>query len=389
MTGIGKNFLSEFAKDKPTTPPATPPVETTVDTPPATPPVDNTPPVDTPPTTPPTEAKPTDTPPPPTTPPADDVKKEIDEDAVKAFFKEKYGKEIDSIDNLFKEPSQVEDPLEGVSDEMKGYLKYHKETNGRTFEEFKALNRDFTKLSPLDIAREKAITQSKGKLSTADVDEYLENKLNIDLSDANNLDKFDLIDIEAFGGDYLKEQLANKEKYLKPIEKPATPELITLDNGSQMTKEAFEAAKEKRSQYVQSIESVADKITAASFEIKIDENGTERTMPLSVDYSKEDLHSMRSNALDIDKAFVDMFGDKKGALNPIDLQEGLFFAKRSNREKMIHKIVHKALAEQAKEYLRDEHNVPANTKQMPSKNGTSKTVPIPGAPSNYGVKYNF
>jgi hypothetical protein len=404
--GIGKSFLGEFNNPKPPVAPAPPaeeptktggatattggatasevigttgPIGASGSQAPPTPPIDDKK-IDTPPVAPPVDDK---------TPPVDKPPVvEINDESLKSYFKEKYGKDVEDVGNLFKEPDAPVDQLEGISPEMQAYLKFHKDTNGRSFEEFNALNRDLTKLSPLEIAREKAIASTKGKISKEDVDDYLENKLNIDLSDSENIGKFDLIELESFGEDYLKEQTENKEKYKTPKAK-SDGDFVTLDNGTQMTAKAFQEATDKRNQYVESIKSATDKITAASFNIKIDDNGTEKTMALSVDYSKEDLHNMGSNALDIDKAFVSIFGDEKGEIDPKALQEGLFWAKSSNREKLVHKIVHNALAEQAKEYLQDEHNIPGNTNRMPSKNGSSKRVPVPGAKTNYGPKYDF
>lgn len=389
MGTVGKNFLSEFNNP---TPPPTPPVD---EKPPVVPPVDDKKPVDTPPppvddkkpTPPPTDDK---KPPVDEKPPVETPKLEVNDEAVKAYFKEKYGKEVDSIDTLFKEPEPTTDPLEGVSDEMKAYLKFHKETNGRSIEEFKALNRDLTKLTPLEIAREKAYAYTKGKVSKEDVDDFLEKKLNIDLSDIHNIEKFDLIELERFGEDYINEQLANKEKYKTPKAKEEKADVVTLENGAQMSREAFEKATEIRNQYVQSIEATADKITAASFDVKFDDNGTEKTTKLSIDYSKDDLHKMKSHALNIDKAFSEMFGNEKGVIDPIALQEGLSWANPANRGKHIQKLYNQIRADLTQEFLNDEHNIPLNRNRMPSdKNGNSKVVPIPGAKTHYGPKYDF
>jgi hypothetical protein len=389
MGQVGKSFLGEFGDKQEQKPPAPVVTPATVvdDKPPVVPIVDDKPPVV---STPPVDDKAPPTPPiDGDKPPVETPKLEINDDSLKAYFKEKYGKDVEDVGNLFKEPDAPVDQLEGVSDEMKAYLKFHKETNGRSFEEFNSLNRDFTKLSPLDIAREKAYAYTKGKVSKDDVDEFLEKKLNVDLSDIENIEKFDLIELERFGEDYVNEQLANKEKYKTPKEKPLEEDMVTLEGGAQISRKAFDNATNKRNQYVESIEASADKITAASFKVKIDDNGTEKTVDLNVDYSKDDLHNMKSHALNIDKAFAEMFGDKDGVINPVALQEGLSWANPANRGKYIQKLHDKIRADLTQEFLNDEHNIPLNRNKMPSNNKGGKTVPIPGQQTNYGVKYDF
>lgn len=389
MGQVGKSFLGEFGDKQEEKPPAPVVTPATVvdDKPPVVPIVDDKPPVV---PTPPVDDKAPPTPPiDGNKPPVETPKLEINDDSLKAYFKEKYGKDVEDVGNLFKEPDAPVDQLEGVSDEMKAYLKFHKETNGRSFEEFNSLNRDFTKLSPLDIAREKAYAYTKGKVSKDDVDEFLEKKLNVDLSDIENIEKFDLIELERFGEDYVNEQLANKEKYKTPKEKPLEEDMVTLEGGAQISRKAFDNATNKRNQYVESIEASADKITAASFKVKIDDNGTEKTVDLNVDYSKDDLHNMKSHALNIDKAFAEMFGDKDGVINPVALQEGLSWANPANRGKYIQKLHDKIRADLTQEFLNDEHNIPLNRNKMPSNNKGGKTVPIPGQQTNYGVKYEF
>lgn len=314
---------------------------------------------------------------------------EINDDSVKSYFKEKYGKEVEDFDSFFKEQPVSENPLDGVSDDVKNFIKFNKETNGRGYDEYLALNRDLSKLTPLDVAREKAIEWSKGKLNKDDVDEYLESKLNINLDDIEDIEKFDLMEIEAYGRDYITEKKSNQEKYLKPIEK-SDKDFVTLDNGTQMSKQAYEQAKEKRNQYIESIENSTDKIMESKFQVNVDENGTSKPMNISLEHSKDDLHNMKSRALNIEKALLESCGDKNGEINPVLLQEGMFWINKPDREKAIQLIVNKALAEQAKDFLQNEHNVPVNGKSMPSKkNGGKRTIPVTGPKTNYGLKYDF
>lgn len=324
-----------------------------------------------------TEVKPTEA----TTEPkklAEPVKEDISEDAVRAFLKEKYGKDVEDVSTLFKESEAVVDPFEGLSDEAKQFLQYNKET-GRSYNEYQSLNRDVEALTPLDIAREKAIKQSGGQLTSADVDAYLEKKLNIDLSNPKELEKFDLIELNTFGGDYKNQLLEDKKKYSSPIKKQAVDtDMVQLENGQAMTKAAYDAAVLQRNQYLEDIQKASDKITASSYDVKIDDNGVEKVIPLSYEYSKQDVLDMASTASDIDTAFAKLFSNEQGGIDHAKLQEGLWRADPNNFGKIVNAFVHKALAKQAEEFMAQEHNVKVETKTMPGTKSTEKRVPLPG-----------
>jgi hypothetical protein len=71
------------------------------------------------------------------------VSNELDDNTVLSHIKNKYGREVNSLEDLFKEQQAPEELPEDVST----YLKYKKET-GRSFEDFIKLNKDFDKEDP-------------------------------------------------------------------------------------------------------------------------------------------------------------------------------------------------------------------------------------------------
>lgn len=295
---------------------------------------------------------------------------EIDDEAVLKYFKEKRGKELETLDDLFKEPEPAKDPYEGLSEEAAQFVKYNKET-GRSYDDFKALNRDYTKTNPLEIAREKAISMSDGYLDRSNVDEYLQEEFNMDVTDFDSLTPVEKMKLKNFGSDYIKTQLELKEKYKQPIERGDQTEMVTLENGQQMPKETYNKLLDQQQQYQKSIKEASDKITASAYDIKIDDNGTEKVMNVGYEYSKEEVRDMASSALNIDDFYQKAFGGEKG-LDYVKLQEGLHWANPAKREKSITAIVHKALAQQAEEFAALEHNAGVKTKSMP-KDGNSKS----------------
>ena len=381
---IGKNMLSSFRKDQqpqnPVPAPANNEPEPTPD-PDATPEPEPTPePELSPDSTPDPSPEPepgSDPEPEPSqeTEPEPDTKPlELDDDAVLEYFKNKKGKELSSVDDLFKEPEPAVDPYDGLSEEAAQFIKYNKET-GRGFEEFKTLNRDFSQASPIDIAREKAIAMSDGYLDSSNVDEYLQEDLNVDLSDINDLSPVEKMKLKNYSSDYVNSQTELKEKYKKPIERPGQEEMVTLENGQRMEKKTYDKLVDQQQKYQNSIKEASDNIKSSAFDIKVDENGTDKVISVAYDYSKDEVRDMASSALNIDSFYQKAFGGDKG-LDYGKLQEGLHWADPAKREKSITAIVHKALAKQAEDFVALEHNAGVKTKSMPGTDSTASKKPI-------------
>ena len=295
---------------------------------------------------------------------------EIDDEAVLKYFKEKRGKEFTSLDDFFKDPEPTADPFEGLSEEASQFIKYNKETK-RGFEEFKTLNRDYSKTNPAELAREKAIAMSDGYLNNSNVDEYLDEELKLDVSDFDSLSPIEKMKLKNYGSDYLKSQIELKEKYKKPAEKKGEVEMVSLENGEKMPKEKYDKLLNQQQVYQKSIQESSDNIKVSAYDIKIDDNGTEKVMNVGYEYTKEEVRDMASSALDIDGFYQKSFGSDKG-LDYGKLQEGLHWANPAKREKSITAIVHKALAQQAEDFAAIEHNAGPKTKSMPG-DGSSKS----------------
>lgn len=78
-----------------------------------------------------------------------EAESELSETSVLSFIKNKFNKEVNSLEDLFNEKKEAVDLPEDVS----MYMKYNKET-GRGFEDFIKANRDFTKEEPTTLLRE-------------------------------------------------------------------------------------------------------------------------------------------------------------------------------------------------------------------------------------------
>ena len=300
----------------------------------------------------------------------------LNDDMVKQYFKSKHGQDVESFDELFKNPEAVVDPLEGISDEALQFLKYTKET-GRDLNDWNSLNKDFSKVSPLDAARQKVAEMTDGELKGEEIDRFLEKKLNIDLSDPSDLEKFDAIEIKAFGKDFIANKIKEQQTYKQPIEPKASADMHILENGTQIPKAQYDLMGQQRQDYVNTIKSSADKIKSFDFKVKIDNNGVEQNYDLEYEYSKEDKHNMLTSALDIDQTVSKLFKSKDGSFNHAQLTESMNWLDPTFRGKMISSLIQKGIAKNTEELMRKEQNIKLGQKNIPAQQSNKKIVPLP------------
>jgi hypothetical protein len=102
------------------------------------------------------------------TPPAPFEEPELDDDKVLSYLGKRYGRELKSFDDLTSQREEQEE----MDEEIKTYMKYKKET-GRSFEDFKELNKDYDTMSEDDLLRKFYLSTQEG-LDGDDVDVLLD-----------------------------------------------------------------------------------------------------------------------------------------------------------------------------------------------------------------------
>ena len=140
------------------------------------------------------------------------VSKELDENEVLSYIGKRYGKEINSIDELVSEREESEPLPEDVA----AYLKYKKET-GRGFNDFAKLQRDYTDLSPDALLREYYSITEEG-LDSEDIDMLMEDFVyDEEVHEPNEIKKIKLAKKKeiAKAKRFLKQQ---QEQYKQPLE---------------------------------------------------------------------------------------------------------------------------------------------------------------------------
>lgn len=268
--------------------------------------------------------------------PKEEIKSEfeINEEAVRGFFKTKYNKEVDSFEDLFKEPETKEvvkevNPYEDVFDEYdKTYYQFKKDT-GLSRKEFDFVQQDLSKKSSLDWAYEKVRKNNPGvNLTDSQINNYLETSLNIDLS-SDELQATDLIHLNAFAKDFKDSQLQLQNKYKTTVNpKQPTPqvEMVTLENGEKMEKGKYEKLVSQRNEYINGLKQGVSGATSFDIEFAFDNDGEKQTSTFNYEYSDEDKHGMLSNASDINNFISKKFRtetgfDYKGLASFIDKAE--------------------------------------------------------------------
>lgn len=315
---------------------------------------------------------------------------QIDDDVILAYFRDKKGKELESLDDLFKtaEPPAPADPYEGMAEDVVAFLKYHKDT-GRGFNDYVELNKDINAMSPVDIAVDRAMSEIGGGVTREDAVAYLEKKLGVDMSSPEEMDKADLMELRVYGNPHREKLIEQQQKYRMPVSAAQGREnqdLVRLDDGTVMQREEYENLRSQRELYLENIRKTADSITGSNFKVKVDNNGEEKVYELGYEYSTEDKHNMVSASADIRSTFSQLFESQKG-FDYAGLEEAMWWANPNNRAKAINSIVHKALAERTQEFMEITNNTGVKTGKIPKPDGAKPVAVTAG--SGYGVKWNL
>ena len=247
---------------------------------------------------------------------------ELNDELVLKYIRENKQKEVNSFDDLFKEPSVVEkevvtnvNPHEKLYDDYdRNYYKFKEET-GLGRKEFDFVQQDFSAKSPLELSQEQVRRNTDVQLSTEQINAYLEKKLQVDLSD-EEIDPSDLIELSAYSKSLKSELIGQQEKYKTTAAPEPTsdqkPEMVTLESGEEMRKDKYEELTEQRNSYIVSLKEDVSSATSFDVDIYFDDNGEKQTTKFNYDYSEDDRHSMISDSSDVNAFIRKEFRTKKG-----------------------------------------------------------------------------
>ena len=145
-------------------------------------------------------------------PPQLEAQPELNEDEVLSYIGKRYGKEVNSIDELI---SKREDS-EPLPNDVAAYLKYKKET-GRGFEDYARLQKDYSDLSPDALLREYYTITEEG-LDSEDIDDMMDEfTVDEEIHEPTDIKKIKLVKKKeiAKAKKFLRQQ---QEQYKQPLE---------------------------------------------------------------------------------------------------------------------------------------------------------------------------
>jgi hypothetical protein len=186
----------------------------------------------------------------------DDSEEELSEEKVLSYLGKRYGKEINSFDDLVQERTDSEE----MDEEIATYLKYKKET-GRGFEDFKQLTKDYDSMDSDQLLRAYLSATQEG-LDDDDIDVLMdEYSYDEDFDDESDIKKIKL-KMKKSVNEAKKFFNQQKEKYRVPLES-------SRSSISETDREEYESYK----QYIQSAKNQQEESERKSkwFEQKTDE----------------------------------------------------------------------------------------------------------------------
>ena len=182
--------------------------------------------------------------------------KELDENEVLSYIGKRYGKEINSIDELVSQREESE-PL---PNDVAAYLKYKKET-GRGFEDYARLQKDYSDFSSDALLREYYTITEEG-LDPEDIDDMMDEfSIDEDIHEPTEIKKIKLAKKKeiAKAKKFLRQQ---QEQYKQPLESRESSasvnndELIEYRQYLESAKTQQEDASQKREWFVKKSDEV-------------------------------------------------------------------------------------------------------------------------------------
>jgi len=240
------------------------------------------------------------------TPEVEETPQELSEDDVLSYIGKRYGKEINSFDELMTERKESEELPEDVA----SYFKYKKET-GRGIEDYVKLQRDFDSMNPDSLLREYLVATEGEGLDAEDIDSLMEDySYDEELDDEAVIKKTKLAKKKtiAKAKKYFNEQ---KEMYKQPLESSPVATSESENEEFQAYKQYIESVKTqqeesdaKRSWFIKKTDEVFTE-DFKGFEFSLGDN--------TVTYSPGDTQSIKKNQ-ETPMNFINKYLDQDGLM---------------------------------------------------------------------------
>jgi hypothetical protein len=229
---------------------------------------------------------------------------ELKEEDVLSFIKNRYDKEISSVEDLFAQKESNDDIPEDVS----AYLEYRKKT-GRGFDDYLKLNRDFESMDGDQLLRE-YLTSTEDGLDDEDIDILMQDySYDEELDDESDIKKVKLAKKKAIvkAKKFFNEQ---KSMYKEPLESSTASisesdaeELKAYKQYIEQSKSQEEELRRKREWFLNKTDDLFND-DFKGFDFKIDE----KNLTYSPTSSPEELKKTQSDSSNFLKRFMNKDG---------------------------------------------------------------------------------
>ncbi|WP_440880634.1 hypothetical protein [Tenacibaculum sp. C7A-26P2] len=322
---------------------------------------------------------------------------ELSDDAVLSYINQKVGKEFKQFDDIFQvKEKEIEkivektvNPYEGVMDQNDiNYFEFKKNT-GRSRDEYDFIQKDLDAISDFDWVKKKLQKiDPNSKISNEDVNQYLEHKLNIDLTDEDK-SQYNALEIKSFVKDIIEESKKLQEEYKKPTQNynpnQQKEEFVTLENGQRMLKSQYDTLMDDRKKYIESMKQGVSSAASLAVESIIENDGEKTPLNFTYEFTDDDRHSMLSDASDVDSFIQKNFMGEDG-LNHKEL--ATFIHKGINFDKYMGMAMKQVRAKTIEEFIAKSNNENFTRKEIKKNNKkTGYGSFTERNNSGFGVKY--
>jgi len=312
----------------------------------------------------------------------EDTKVELQDKDVLSFIKTKFGKEVNNLEELFKEKES-----EPLPSDVESFLKFKKDT-GRNIEDYLKLQKDYEQVPENELLKQYYI-ESEPELSESDVEMMIQDEFDYDedYDDAKTISKKQIAKKKKLSEakKYFNEQ---KEKYKVPV---VSTENLSPDevDGYKLYKEQLKLAeKEQENVRIQSLhfETETSKVFSnefKGFEFNIKTEDGKKTFVVPETNAAE-IMRIQSNPRNIIQKFLDsetgLLKDAKGYHKAL--------AAANNPDKYAEFFYELGRAEAIEKLSKEDKNINMSTRRMPESVGSGQQR-VRAVEANYGSDFKF
>lgn len=271
-----------------------------------------------------------------------------------------------------------------MDDEDKAYFNFKKSNPGTTRADYQESKVDYDSLDRKDLLRKSLREKYNLSEDDAKLDEYITDELGIPMDvKESEMSLTERVALRKQTDEYVNSKKAQQQKWneSKVDEKVVQPKeevkMVTLEDGSTIEESVYNKKVEDRNKYLKNNEEALNRVSATSFKIEVDDNGSKRELEYSYTFDKDDKHRMQSLTTDVMDSFNKAYTTKEG-FDHDSLNVNKAWEDPQLRSKMLKSFAQSIYAEAFEESLKDRGNVTIGQQKGLSQQETKgyKIVPL-------------